>query len=324
MKDENPKILDDFLKYLLNIKSYSIQTINSYNIDLLLFFYFIKEYQKLKIQVKDFNKFVLLQVKGGDIIAFLVHCNYNRKNNAYTRQRKLMSIKCFFKWLYENIPNDSILHNPTEEIKSVIKIERLPKYLSLENAKRMVDVFNKSNSNNPIRDNMIIYLFLSTGLRVSELISVKIKDINFNNKTIRVLGKGNKERTVYFNEKCKNKLLNYLNKLYNNNINVDNYLFLTYRKQKYTRNGIYYICQKAYKLLNLEDKHYSTHTLRHTSATLLYMYVKQDILLIKKFLGHESISSSQIYTHLHNEKLKEAVDNNPLNNFIINDLEKSA
>ena len=84
MKKENPEILNNFLNYLLSVKSFSIETINSYNIDLLLFFYFIKEYLELKIEVKDFNKFVLLQVKEGDIIAFLVYCNYSRNNNSYT------------------------------------------------------------------------------------------------------------------------------------------------------------------------------------------------------------------------------------------------
>ena len=311
--------LHDFLNYLLNIKSYSIQTIKSYNIDLLLFFNFIKEFKKIKVNVKDFNKFILLQVKEGDVIAFLVYCDYTRNNNTYTRQRKLMAIKCFYKWLYKNIPNNNVLSNPTENIKSSPKIERLPKYLNLDNARKIVKVFNKSNSKNPIKDNMIISLFLTTGIRVSELIQIKIKDINFTNKTIHIIGKGNKERTAYFNEKCKKELLNYINYTYKNNVNIDDYLFLTYRNQKYTRNGIYQVCKKAYKLLGLGDRHYSTHTLRHTAATLMYMYVKEDTLLIKEFLGHSSVASTQIYTHIHNLKLKEAVDKNPLNDFKMNE-----
>ena len=311
MKEENPKILNDFLNYLLSIKSYSIETIKSYNIDLLLFFYFIKEYKKIKINVKDFNKFVLLQVKEGDVIAFLVYCNYSRNNNAYTRKRKLMAIKCFYKWLFENIPEDNILIDPTIKLKSPIGIERLPKYLSLTDAKKLIKVFNKQNSNNPVRDNMIIEVFLTTGIRVSELINIRIKDINFSTKTIQIVGKGNKERTVYFNEKCKKDLLKFINN--KKQLNINDYLFTTYMHQKYTRNGIYYLCKKAYKLIGLDEKKYSTHTLRHTSATILYTYVKQDTLLLKEFLGHSSISSTQIYTHIHDLKLKEAVDKNPLN-----------
>lgn len=311
MKEENPKILNDFLNYLLSIKSYSIETIKSYNIDLLLFFCFVKQYKKLKINVKEFNKFVLLQVKEGDVIAFLVYCNYSRNNNAYTRKRKLMAIKCFYKWLFENIPEDNILIDPTTKLKSPIGIERLPKYLSLTNAKKLIKVFNKQNSNNPIRDNMIIEVFLTTGIRVSELINIRIKDINFSTKTIQIVGKGNKERTVYFNEQCKKDLLKFINN--KKKLNINDYLFTTYMHQQYTRNGIYYLCKKAFKLIGLDEKKYSTHTLRHTSATILYTYVKQDTLLLKEFLGHSSISSTQIYTHIHDLKLKEAVNKNPLN-----------
>ena len=95
------------------------------------------------------------------------------------------------------------------------------------------------------------------------------------------------------------------------------YLFVNYDKQKMSKTGIEYITKKAFHLLNLDDKHYSTHTLRHTAATLLYMYVKQDTLLLKQFLGHESISSTEIYTHIHDLKVKEAVEKNPLSNFVI-------
>ena len=326
MKQENPKILDNFLNYLLSIKSYSIETVKSYNIDLLLFFYFIKEYMKLNVEVKNFNKFILLQVKEGDIIAFLVYCNYSRNNNSYTRQRKLMAIKCFYKWLFENVPNDGILKNPVEDIVSFNKIERLPKYLNFEDAKKVQKIFNLKNSKNPIKNNMILCLFLTTGLRVSELISIKLEDIDFNNKTISITGKGNKQRTAYFNEHCKKELLKYLNFRNKNrkNISLNEYLFLNYKNEKYTRNGIYYICKKAYKLLNLEDKHYTTHTLRHTAATILYMYVKEDTLLLKEFLGHSSISSTQVYTHIHDLKIKEAVDKNPLNNFVVEKYKKVA
>lgn len=311
MKKENPQILNEYLNYLFSTKAYSIDTIKSYNIDLLLFFKFIREYIGIKQDVKDFNKFILLQVKEKDIIAFMVYCNYARDNNPYTRERKLVVIRGFYNWLLDTFKNDYIV-NPAKNLGHIKKVIRLPKYLNLAQARDIQQVFNSNNCKNPVKNNAIITLFLSSGLRVSELINIKIKDIEFTRKSIKIFGKGSKERIVYFSESCKNQLQEYLKQ----RENVTNeYLFLNNQKQKYTRNGIYHICKKAYKLLNLEEKNFSTHTLRHTAATILYMYVKQDTLLLKQFLGHSSIASTQIYTHIHNDKIKDAVEKNPLSNF---------
>lgn len=311
MKKENPEILDEYLNYLISAKSYTVETVKSYNIDLLLFFDFIKKYLNIKQNIKDFNKFVLLQVKEKDVIAFMVYCNYARDNNPYTRERKLVAIRGFYNWLLDTFKNDYIT-NPTANIGSIKKVIRLPKYLNLEQAKEIQQIFTNNNCKDPHKNNAIITLFLSTGIRVSELINIKIKDIDFVGKTIKIFGKGSKERIVYFSEKCKIILQEYIKTRENSK---NEYLFLNNKNEKYTRNGIYHICKKAYKLLDLEEKHFSTHTLRHTSATILYMYVKQDTLLLKQFLGHSSIASTQIYTHIHNDKIKDAVEKNPLSNF---------
>lgn len=311
MKKENPEILDEYLNYLISAKSYTVETVKSYNIDLLLFFDFIKKYLNIKQNIKDFNKFVLLQVKEKDVIAFMVYCNYARDNNPYTRERKLVAIRGFYNWLLDTFKNDYIT-NPTANIGSIKKVIRLPKYLNLEQAKEIQHIFTNNNCKDPLKNNAIITLFLSTGIRVSELINIKIKDIDFVGKNIKIFGKGSKERIVYFSEKCKIILQEYIKTRENSK---NEYLFLNNKNEKYTRNGIYHICKKAYKLLDLEEKHFSTHTLRHTSATILYMYVKQDTLLLKQFLGHSSIASTQIYTHIHNDKIKDAVEKNPLSNF---------
>lgn len=313
MKKENPKILNEYMDYLISIKSYSLESVQSYNIDLLLFFDFIKDYMNINQDIKNFNKFILLQVKEKDVIAFLVYCNYARDNNPYTRERKLVAIRGFYNWLLDTFKNEHI-KNPTENLGKIKKTIRLPKYLTLEQAKEIQHIFTSKNCKNPIKNNAIICTFLCTGIRVTELINIRLKDINFTNKTIRIIGKGNKERTVYLNNFCQKQLKEYMKTRQNYKCK---YLFLNRVKGKYTRNGILYICKKAYDLLDLNDKHYSTHTLRHTAATLLYMYVKEDTLLLKKFLGHESVSSTQIYTHIHNFKIKEAVERNPLSNFIV-------
>lgn len=317
--EKNPKILNEFLNYLLAIKSYSINTVKEYNRDLLLFFYFIKKYYKFKVEVKDFNQLILLQVKKSDIIAFLVYCNYTRDNNPYTRQRKLAAIKCFYNWLLGTFPDDGIVGNPSEGIENIHKTIRLPKYLNLQQSKQIQEVFNISNSKYPIRNNAIITLFLSTGLRVSELINIKLKDIDFQEKSIHVIGKGNKQRTVYFSEYCKKKLDQYiaLRNKYRKVTSLNEPLFLSNQNKKLCRNSVYSICKNAFKNIGINELHYSPHTLRHTAATLLYMYVKPDILLLKEFLGHSSISSTEIYSHIDNPKVKDAVDKNPLSNFMV-------
>ena len=316
MNTEKPKILYDYLNYLLIQKSYSKETIKSYNTNLLLFFKFIKEYLKIKVEIKDFNIFILLQVTEADIIAFLMYCNYSKNNNPYTRQNKLIIIRGFYKWILHTFPDGELHKNPALAIENIRKVVRLPKYLNLEQSKKIQKVFNKTNSTNPERNNAIICLFLSTGIRVSELTSINLKDINLTQKEIQIIGKGNKERIVFFSEYCKQQLEKYL-ELRNKDkkeANNEEPLFLNDKKERFTRYGVYYICKKAFELIGIKDNHYSPHTLRHTSATLLYMYVKKDTLLLKKFLGHDSIASTQIYTHIHNTDLKEAIAKNPLGN----------
>lgn len=309
---ENPKILNNYLDYLTVVKAFSPTSIETYNMNLLQFFEFIKEYLDINQEIKDFNKFILLQVKESDIIAFMVYCNYSKDNNPYTREKKITAIRGFYDWLLNTFKNDFNI-NPTSNIGNIKKVVRLPKYLTLEQAKQLQTVFNNKNSKNLTRNNAIICLFLSAGLRVSELISIKIKDIDFEKNTINITGKGNKERLAFFSDYCKTQLQNYLR---TRNINKNDYLFVNYKNSKLARNTINDICKKAYKLIGITDtKHFSPHTLRHTSATIMYQYVKQDTLLLKKFLGHSSIASTQIYTHIHNDKVKNAVERNPLSNF---------
>ena len=311
---ENPQILNEYLDYLTVVKAFSKTSIATYNINLLQFFEFIKEYLDINQEVKDFNKFILLQVKESDVNAYLVYCNYAKDNNPYTREKKIVAIRGFYNWLLNTFKNDYSI-NPTSNIGNIKKVVRLPKYLNLEQAKQIQTVFTTENSKNPIRNNAIICLFLSTGLRVSELISIKIGDINFEKKSINIVGKGNKERIVFFSDFCKDKLEKYIN---TRNVSKDDYLFVNNKNTKLARNTINAICKNAYKLIGItETKHYSPHTLRHTSATIMYQYVKQDTLLLKKFLGHSSIASTQIYTHIYNEKVKKCVESNPLSNFNI-------
>ena len=311
---ESPKILIDFLNYLSAIKGYSLNTINNYYSDLMLYFKFLKEYLKIEVDIKEFNIFILANVKEHIIIAFLVYLNYYRDNTAQTRQRRLSSVRTFYKWLFSNYPPFNTQENPTIHIPNIESVIRLPKYLNLEQAKKIQTIFTKDNSKFPYRNNMIITLFLHTGVRLSELINIDIKDIDFKKNIIRIKGKGNKERTVYIDKILRKKLKQYLN-IRNKNkkvISITDALFISYHGKRIGHRGIGDICRQAYSLMGLSECGYTTHTLRHTAATLIYKQTK-DLFILKEFLGHAQLSSTEIYTNVVNDEIKEAVDKNPLN-----------
>ena len=314
IKNVKPLILRDFLNYIYNVRNYSISTVRAYHSDLISFFKFIKEYRKLDVEIKDFNTFILLQVHRRDVIAFLVYLNFNKNNNPYTRQRNLSAIRSFYKWLLSNFPNDNI-ENPTNTVGNIIKVERLPKYLNLKQAKQIQTIFTKYNTNYPHRNNAIISLLLNTGMRVGELVKVNMEDIDFNTNTIIInSGKNKKTRNVYFSSSCKELLLQYIKLKEKYCKTTSNALFINKRNNRLGIDGIEDVCKKAYKLMGLEKFNYTAHTLRHTAATLMYKYNNKDLLLVKEFLGHSNISSTEIYTHVLTEELRDALERNPLNN----------
>lgn len=314
--EENPKILNDFLYYLVGVKNYSILTIKQYCMDLMMFFKFLKKYLDLEIEVKDFNIYILSNVKEADVIAFLVYLNFSKNDTAPTRQRKLSVIRRFYKWLFANYPFCNAKENPTQNINNIPRLVRIPKYLSLEKAKSIQNVFTPKNSKYPVRNNTIINLFLNTGIRLSELANINLNDINIKNSSIVInRGKGNKERIAYLNKSAKNQLLKYL-KIRNRNkkiVGINEALFISYQNDRMGIASIENVCKQAFKLAGLEDYGYTTHTLRHTAATIMYMYGNVDILVLKEFLGHASVSTTEIYTHVENKQVRSAISNNPLN-----------
>lgn len=291
------EILQNYLDYL-RTQNYAQKSINTYYYNLKTFFEFIQNYMSFK----SINKFSLLQIKESDIRAYLVYCSFELQNNPYTREKKIVAIRMFYKWLENEFKSDLFI-NPTTYITNIKKVERLPKYLSIEEAKKVSNIFDEKNDTNYKRDNMIVSILLVSGIRISELTNIRVQNINFSENTIVIKGKGNQERLVYLSSKCMNKLQTYIN-----DNNIQNYVFnLSIRT-------IEYIVKKAFKLADIDEK-YSAHTLRHTSATLMYKQTK-DILLVKKFLGHKSLESTQVYTHIYNEDVKNAVERNPLSNFM--------
>jgi site-specific recombinase XerD len=228
-----------------------------------------------------------------------------RDNNANSRARKVASIKSFFNYLTTKAR--LLEHNPAVELESPKIIKRLPRYLNIEESKMLLASVSGKNRE---RDYAILTLFLNCGLRLSELVSININKIK--NDTLTVIGKGNKERTIYLNKACKSALNAYLRVRPVEGVIDKNALFLSERKKRISNKTVQYIVKKYIIAAGLDPERYSTHKLRHTAATLMYKHGHVDIRALQEILGHESVSTTEIYTHVDNQQLKEAVDSNPL------------
>ena len=193
----------------------------------------------------------------------------------------------------------------------------MPKYLTLEQSKKLLEVSENEDNRNCERDHAITTLFLNCGMRLSELVSINIKDINFEECQMNVIGKGNKERMIYLNKACINAVKEYLSVRPKTGVkkddkNSDMALFLSERRQRIGKRTVQEIIYKELRLAGIDSTKYSVHKLRHTAATLMYQYGGVDIRALQELLGHESISTTEIYTHVSNEQVRNAVERNPL------------
>ena len=193
----------------------------------------------------------------------------------------------------------------------------MPKYLSLEDSKKLLNVTYDDNDENKERDYAIITLFLNCGLRLSELVGINISNIDFSENRLTVIGKGNKERTIYLNNACVKALKDYMSVRPTEGVKNDSKasnkaLFLSKRKERIGNRTVQYIVDRELMKAGLDTSKYSTHKLRHTAATLMYQYGKVDIRALQELLGHESIATTEIYTHVSNEQVRNAVESNPL------------
>ena len=185
----------------------------------------------------------------------------------------------------------------------------MPKFLTLEESQRLLSSATDSES---VRDYCILTLFLNCGIRLSELIGINISDIDFTENKMRVLGKGNKERMIYLNKACLNALNEYI-PIRSQQVGTDEKaLFISKQKKRISKRRVQQIVENALKAAGLSGKGITTHKLRHTAATLMYQYGDVDILTLKEVLGHSSISTTEIYTHLSNDVVRDAFESNPL------------
>lgn len=284
-------IINEFLKYIIFEKNYSVNTSRNYEIDILEFSEYLNK-EKINYLDVDYNF-----IKG-----YLMEL-YNRKLSRNSVARKLSSLRSFYKYLYNN---DLIKTNPFKYVSAPKKEKRLPKYLGVLELEAL---FNTPDINTSLgqRDRLILELLYATGIRVSELVNIKVLDIDFYRNEIKILGKGNKERIVYFGEYCLEAISNFLNNgrkklLQKHNVTCD-YLIINEHGKKITTRGVEKIIDNLVKKASIK-KHFSPHMLRHSFATHL-LNEGCDILTVQKLLGHESLESTAIYTHVSNERLRQ-------------------
>lgn len=317
-----PKLLRDYLNYSSNLNK-SSNTIKEYRYDLVNFLKYMKlqslNNKKLTVDdietITDIDSTFLNRIDINDLYQYMTYLKDVCNDSAVTRARKVASIRGFFKYLH--VKARIIDDNPAKELESPKLGKRLPKFLTLEQSTTLLDGIKNApltgrQHDNRIRDYAIITLFLNCGMRLAELVGIDINHIKFDEALLTVVGKGNKERTVYLNKAALTAVKEYLAVRPTDGVVDKNALFLSERKTRISRRTVQNLIKNYLRdFCGLTD-HYSTHKLRHTAATLMYQYGNVDIRALQEILGHESIATTEIYTHVDNSQIREAIESNPL------------
>lgn len=316
-----PDCVKSFLTYQSAIKNKSEKTIDEYCLDLRLFLRYVycvrnkiseKEIDTGDIDITNIQNDFIKTITLNDAYGFLSYCRNERQNKEKARARKVSSIRAFFKYLKMN---GLITDNPMENLDSPKLKKSLPKYLTVDEAKSLLDCIQGPNRE---RDYCIITLFLNCGMRLSELVSLDYNKIQITDDSASVVitGKGNKERTVYLNKACVSALSAYMRVRPKDNVKDRYALFLSNRLSRISPKTVQHLVDSYLDKAGLGARGFSVHKLRHTAATLMYQTGKVDLLELKEILGHENLNTTQIYTHLLDQQLKEAVESNPLAGYI--------
>ncbi len=309
-----PQVLKSYLTYLDVVNGRSSKTVYEYYLDLSNFFRYVKkERNKLSCELSDvdisnididFIKQITLQ----DAYAFLQYIKEKGGNNR-TVNRKTCSIRGFFKYYKNKVREIEV--NPVENLECNTLPRTLPKFLSLNECQTLLSSINGENSK---RDYAAIILFLNCGLRLSELVSINLSDVD--NEFLTITGKGSKQRSLYLNKSCKDAIEDYItNERPFNNLTDDarKALFVSRKGNRMTPRAVQHMVEKRFNEAGLGDKNYSVHKLRHTAATLMHKHGGVDLRVLQEILGHENLGTTQIYTHVDSDQVKQAVESNPIN-----------
>lgn len=282
-------MLKDFENYLKNVRKYSLNTINSYISDINIFL----EYLHIqKLNYKDVNHEV--------IRSYLKYLDEKKYKNS-SINRILSSLNDYYNYLTKCKVTK---YNYFEDINRPRKEKRLPNFINYSEYMNLLAIVEKEeNEFLKARNLLLLEILFDTGLRVSEAVNIEINNINKKEQSIKVLGKGNKERIVYYGDYAKNYLEDYLNLRRNINIVDKDYLFLNKNYTRLTRRGVEYLISDISKKALLRQK-ISPHTLRHSFATEM-LNNGCDIRSVQELLGHKSLSTTGIYTHVTNEVVRQ-------------------
>lgn len=312
--DDIPNIIKKYLIYMQTIKNRSATTIREYYYDLRNIFRFIKK-DKYNIKTEDLNEIDISDIDSDflrtltltDFYNYLYHMSNDLNSKPVSRARKIATIKSFYNYLCNKEKLMSV--NPTIDLETPKLGKRMPKYLNLEEA---LSLLHSVDGKHKTRDYAMLTLFLNCGLRLSELVSINLTHIR--GDILTVIGKGNKERSIYLNEACKSAISSYLKDRPVDGVVDKDALFLSSRNKRIGKRTVEVIVKKYIMQAGLDPTKYSPHKLRHTAATLMHKHGNVDIRALQQILGHESISTTEIYTHVDNDEVRNALENNPLNN----------
>lgn len=302
--DKSCQIVEQYLAYLVTIKGRSRNTVLEYRLDILQFLRFVSNFRSIECTNFQFvNADFIRSVQLGDMYAFLAHCQDKLHSSPGTRARKIVSIRQFCKYLKTKA--HIIDNNISEELETPKQPKRIVRCLTLEESVRLL-IEAGANS---VRDNCIITIFLNCALRLSELAALNVDQVNAD--ILSVIGKGNKERKIYITPAVKQALSQWLSSRSSLNAST-NALFLSRNGGRLSTRAIQNVVKKHILAAGIDPQGLSTHKLRHTAATLMYKYGHVDIRSLQQLLGHESIATTEIYTHVDDSQLQAAVNANPL------------
>lgn len=336
--DNAPQPLKDFIIYLQLVKNRSELTVLNYYTDLRSFlrYYKIKlgrassdPSEFSKIDITDITEDELKKVDLMIVQDFLIFTKKEKSNDHKARYRKAVALRQFFKFLTNNKNLFDV--SPLINLELPSPKPALPKYLTLEQSLEMLTHIDTPDQK---RDYCIVVFFLNCGMRLSELVGINISDIRCTHDidgneiySLKVLGKGSKERIVYLNNACVNAYIDYLDPTITDEekrrelglrcmtVKTDA-LFLSRRGNRISNRRVQQIVEECFRSCGLDNMGLSVHKLRHTAATLMYQN-GVDVRVLKDVLGHENLNTTQIYTHVSNSQMQDAMNNNPLSNVMI-------
>ena len=326
-----PQILRDFLTYHETIKGQSSLTISEYYLDLRMFLRFMKLMRSEMpihtrlddIDIRDVDLNFVREITTSDIFDFLSYLANDRTVNpdspspdygieSASRATKLSAVKSFYKYL--TVRTKQLQENPVADLEYPKLRKSLPKYLTFEQSAALLKAVSGVNEK---RDYAILMLFLNCGIRRSELVGLNMTDVY--EDRIRVVGKGNKERFVYFGSACRKAIDAYLPERQKKVLTDNRALFGSRNGNRISTDAVHALVKKALLQAGLDATQFSAHKLRHTAATMM-LSGGVDVKTVQEVLGHENLNTTQIYTHIENTELKIAAEANPLSKLDFSDI----